>query len=692
MSATDSAHCNALAQETSPYLLQHAHNPVDWLPWGPQALEQARREQKPILLSIGYSACHWCHVMAHESFEDPETAALMNRLYVNIKADREERPDLDKIYQTAHHLLSQRTGGWPLTVFLSPDDQLPFFAGTYFPSEPRYGMPAFRDVLQQVADWFHAHRREARAQGAELARYLQLMAQPAAGDGVLSSQPLDQARRQMARAFDEHQGGFGQAPKFPHPSNLERALRHYAATRAAGQPDGQALHIALFTLERMAEGGIHDHLGGGFCRYSVDERWMIPHFEKMLYDNGPLLALYAQASALTGRQDFRRAAEGIAGWVMREMQTAEGGYCASLDADSESHEGKFYVWTRDAVRAALSAEEYAAFAPRFGLDREPNFEGAWHLHGWKGVSAVAAALGQAPEYTQALLDSARAKLLALREQRVRPGLDDKLLVSWNALMIRGMAIAARHLGQPAWADSATRALDGIQARLWHDGRLFASWRDGKARHAAYLDDYAFLLDAVMELLLTRWRESDIEFAQALAEALLTHFEDREHGGFFFTAHDHETLIQRPRTWADEALPAGNGVAAFALQRLGHWLGETRYLEAAERTLRAAWTAIQESPFSHATLLHALEEYLSPGSLLILRGDGTEPSAWHTRAAAPYAPARQCLAIPSGASMLPGLLVQRTPRGGPVTAYVCRGTHCESPIQTREDFENMLNTL
>jgi hypothetical protein len=693
MSATGSSRCNALAQETSPYLLQHAHNPVDWLPWGEEALERARREQKPILLSIGYSACHWCHVMAHESFEDPVTAALMNRLYVNIKVDREERPDLDKIYQTAHHLLTQRTGGWPLTVFLSPDDQRPFFAGTYFPHEPRYGMPAFSDVLQQISDWFHAHRQEAREQGEELARYLQLLAQPAAGSGgALRGQPLDLARRQMARAFDERRGGFGEAPKFPHPSNIDRALRHDAASRAASQPDEHARHIALFTLERMAEGGIHDHLGGGFCRYAVDADWMIPHFEKMLYDNGPLLALYAQAHALTGREDFRRTAEGIAGWVMQEMQSPEGGYYASLDADSEGHEGKYYVWTRATVRAALSAAEYAAFAPRFGLDREPNFEGAWHLHGWRSVAEVAATLNQPPVHTQALLDNARVKLLTLRGQRVRPSLDDKVLVSWNALMIRGMAIGARHINRPEWTASATRAVDFIQSRLWHGGRLLAAWRTGKAQHAAYLDDYAFLLDALLELLQTRWRTTDLAFAQALAEALLTCFEDRDNGGFYFTAHDHESLIQRPRPWADEALPAGNGVAAQALQRLGHWLGETRYLDAAERCLRAGYAALQESPFSHATLLHALEEYLHPGPVLVLRGSGAELARWHALAAAPYAPLRQCLAIPADAGELPGLLGRRPPLSGAMTVYVCHGQRCEPPLQDEAAYQTLLNTL
>ncbi|HYQ72332.1 MAG TPA: thioredoxin domain-containing protein, partial [Gammaproteobacteria bacterium] len=380
---------NHLRQETSPYLLQHAANPVDWYPWGAEALDRAVRENRPILLSIGYSACHWCHVMAHESFEDPETAALMNRLFVNIKVDREERPDLDKIYQTAHSLLTQRSGGWPLTVFLTPRDHVPFFAGTYFPDRPRHGMPAFRDLLQRISDYLPEHAEEIRDQNAALLRALQGTLDTTAAD-ALTTLPLDSARQQLQHAFDERDGGFGAAPKFPHPTSIERLLRHWAGSRGSGmEPDRRALHMAVFTLEHMARGGIYDQLGGGFCRYSVDDHWEIPHFEKMLYDNGALLALYAEACAATGSPLFERITRETAAWVMREMQSADGGYYSSLDADSEGEEGRYYVWDRNAVRAQLGEADYPLFARRYGLDQTPNFEGRWHLNACRAMAELA---------------------------------------------------------------------------------------------------------------------------------------------------------------------------------------------------------------------------------------------------------------------------------------------------------------
>ena len=497
---------NHLAGETSPYLLQHAGNPVDWHPWGPEALAKAARENKPILLSVGYSACHWCHVMAHECFEDPQVAAVMNALFVNIKVDREERPDLDKIYQTAHALLTQRNGGWPLTMFLTPDGRIPFFGGTYFPKEPRYGLPGFVDLMQRVAGFYRERQADIAEQNTALLQALDSLAAPAYAPGRPSARPLDIARNQLEQHFDPVHGGFGRAPKFPHPTSLERLLRHWAATRDGGQPDERALHLATFTLERMALGGVYDQLGGGFCRYSVDDQWMIPHFEKMLYDNGPLLALYAQAYAATGDPLFARVADETAAWVMREMQAPEGGYYSTLDADSEGEEGRFYVWTPAEVRDLLGAD-YDLFARRYGLDREPNFEGHHHLH----VFATAADLARESSTSEAdvlrRLDAARATLLAARARRVRPGRDEKILTAWNGLMIRGMAIAARHLGRPEYALSAERALDFIRATLWRDGRLLATCKDGRAHLNAYLDDYVFLIDAILELLQVRWRDA-----------------------------------------------------------------------------------------------------------------------------------------------------------------------------------------
>jgi uncharacterized protein YyaL (SSP411 family) len=672
---------NRLANETSPYLRQHAHNPVDWHPWGDEALERARAEHKPILLSIGYSACHWCHVMAHESFEDAETAALMNARFVNIKVDREERPDLDRIYQTAHQVIAQRAGGWPLTMFLTSDAQLPFYGGTYFPKTARYGMPAFRDVLRHVADWYEEHPLEAAKFGAELGDVLKRI-DPDGGGGALEGSVLEAGVRAINGEFDARHGGFGRAPKFPHATSLELLLRRASASELAGTPDAASRHAALFTLERMAAGGIYDQVAGGFSRYSVDDRWMIPHFEKMLYDNGPLLALYAEAHAYTGSPYFARIAHETAAWALREMRARGGGFYSALDADSEGEEGKHYVWKPDGVRALLTPEEYAVVSRRFALDRAANFEGHWHLYAANEIPAVAAALGIEESRARELLDAGRAKLLAAREQRIRPGLDDKQLASWNGLMIRGLAIAARHLGAPELAEAATSALDFIRTTMWRDGRLLAAYKDGRARFPAYLDDHAFLIDAALELLQLRWRAEDLAFAEKLARSLVERFEDRERGGFYFTAHDHETLIHRPRTFGDDSMASGNGVAAKALARLGHLLGRTEYLEAAERTLRAAADAMARYPQAHPSLLIALEEWLEPPEIVILRGEPGELEVWR-EALRGYAPRRLVLAIPADAPSLPEALAARAPSGSAV-AYVCRGPVCSPPITQLKD--------
>jgi uncharacterized protein YyaL (SSP411 family) len=674
---------NRLASETSPYLRQHAHNPVEWYPWSNEALERARAEKKPIHLSVGYHACHWCHVKNEESFEDEATARILNDHFVNIKVDREERPDIDRIYQIAQQMLTQRGGGWPLTMFLTHDDQRPFFGGTYFPKEARYGLPAFRDVLERVAAYYRDHAAELRSQNdALMSAFAQLNPPPAAGDTELGAAPLKSCRAQLARSFDSHHGGFGGAPKFPHPLTIERLLRDWRASAAAPEPDLQALYMATFTLRRMAEGGINDQLGGGFCRYSVDESWMIPHFEKMLYDNGLLLAAYAQAALASGDPFHARAALETAAWTVREMQSPQGGYFSSLDADSEGHEGKFYVWDRSEVEAHLSAEEFAVFAPRFGLDRPANFEGRWHLHVYAPLEEIAQRVAGTPAEVEALLASARAKLLAVRAQRVRPGRDEKVLTSWNALMIRGMAIAARALGRADLLGSATRALDFVRGTLWRDGRLLATWMDSRAHLNAYLDDYVYLVDAVLELQQLRFSAEELEFARQLLEVVLRHFPDAEAGGFYFTSDDHETLIHRSKSFSDDATPAGNGIAARVLLRMGYLLGEPRYLAAAERTLRAAWPALVQHAQAHVALLNALEELLDPPEIVILRGAAPAIEGWRCELARPFAPRRLVLAIPADAADLPPALADKAPRGHAV-AYLCRGSSCSAPLNSLE---------
>ncbi len=674
---------NRLAQATSPYLLQHADNPVDWQPWDEAALQEARERNKPILLSIGYSACHWCHVMAHESFEDEDTAALMNARFVNIKVDREERPDLDRIYQLSHQLMMQRPGGWPLTVVLDPKTQAPFFAGTYFPREPRHGLPPFRQVLQQVADWYVANQSQLAGQDTRLREALQQLEPVAEQRRRLSDAPLGKALLQLEQNFDGDHGGFSDAPKFPHAPQLELLLRRWAHDPKQHRA---ALDMALFTLRRMCEGGLFDHLGGGFCRYSVDAQWMIPHFEKMLYDNGPLLALCSAATRIDRDPLFARAAQLTADWVLREMQAPEGGFYSSLDADSEGHEGKYYVWAREEIAAALPEPDYRLFAQRFGLDRAPNFEGHWHLHGYASPDRLASAFQLSPRAVHERLENSRQVLLKLREQRVRPGRDDKILASWNALMIQGMAAAARHLGREEYLRAAQRALDFIRSTLWREGRLLATCKDGKAQLPAYLDDYALLLDAVLELLQLHWRSEDLGFARALADSLLAHFEDRERGGFFFTAHDHERLLARLKPLADEALPAGNGVAARALTRLGWLLGETRYLDAAERTLQLAFPAMERHPLAYPTLLMALQEMLDPPEILILRGAPQQLREWQAALALDYRPQRLVFAIPADASGLPPALADKRPQGQ-IVAYRCRGLQCSAPVTAIESLQS-----
>ena len=697
---------NRHAAETSPYLRQHADNPVDWWPWNSEALAAARTQDKPILLSIGYSACHWCHVMAHESFEDEATARAMNEKFICIKVDREERPDLDKIYQLAHQALTQRGGGWPLTVFLAPDDLTPFYAGTYFPKEARYGMPPFAYVLEQVRGFWDTRRDAVRAQNTTLREFLANYDSSEAHDGTLDDAPIRAALAQIERNFDSEYGGHVGAPKFPHcpemeflldlssllppgegarradegkashttpPSELETPSPH-PALRATFSRWEKGRNMVELTLTRMAEGGIHDQIGGGFCRYSVDERWEIPHFEKMLYDNAQLLPLYAEQTGDAGL------ARDLIAWLLREMTAPVRGFYSALDADSEHEEGKFYLWQREEVRALLDDEEFAVAERRYGFDLPPNFEhGAWNPIAAMPVVQIASELTLAPSETQGRLARARAKLFAARAQRIRPGLDDKILTAWNALMIAGVARAARTLAAPPLIGLADNALDCLYSRAWGDGRLYAVAGKSATRFPAYLDDHAFLLDALLECLQCRWSDRDLAWAMQLADALLERFEDREHGGFFFTAHDHEELIQRPKPYADEALPSGNGVAARALQRLGHLLGETRYLDAAERTLRAAYATMAQMPAACATLQRALNDFLHPRALVVVRFDSVEENdAWQVALRAAGNSRRvDAYFIPDHAGDLPGAVAAQTYVAGGV-AYVCRGTQCDAP--------------
>ena len=668
---------NHLQHETSPYLLQHAENPVQWYPWGEQALTLARELDKPILLSIGYSACHWCHVMAHESFEDAQIAALMNAHFINIKVDREERPDLDQIYQTAHSMLSQRSGGWPLTVFLTPE-QAPYFTGTYFPKTARYQLPGFGDLIPRVAQYYHEKKADVVLQNQQLADALAHSIPRASSVLSANENTLKLAFDALESAFDFEHGGFGSAPKFPNPSDITLLLHQASADNQ------RAESMALQMLLAMANGGIYDQIGGGFCRYSVDERWNIPHFEKMLYDNGQLLFLYTDAWQVNKDGHFKQVVEETIAWLQREMLSQAGAFYSSLDADSmnvEGHgaEGAFYVWQADEVKALLTPEEFAITSHVFGFDRAPNFEDPHHH-----TQAWHAYLARLPEHVELdLFASARNKLFAARATRPRPGLDDKILTSWNALAIKGLARAGRVFARPDWIALAQNAVDFIRENLWKNEQLLATCKIGQANGKcfghlnAYLDDYAFLLDALIELLQADYRAEDMVFAEDLAEALLENFEADE-GGFYFTSHSHEKLIHRPKRAYDNATPSGNGIAAQALQRLGHTLGEPRYLQSAERALKAFDSSLARNPAACANLCHALAEFLTPPTLVILRGEASKLKAWRVEIQQNYFPHHLFFYLDESVKDLPQTLQRPMPQNNvekDVNAWVCKGVVC-----------------
>jgi uncharacterized protein YyaL (SSP411 family) len=543
-------------------------------------------------------------------------------------------------------------------------------------------LPGFKDLLARVEQLYRARRSDIEQQNTSLLQALSSTVPATGAPQSMSDAPLRAAVRELARIFDPLDGGFGQAPKFPHPFELDFLLRRHAA-RESG-----ALEMVTASLTRMAEGGIFDQLGGGFCRYSVDAHWSIPHFEKMLYDNGPLLALYTDAWRVTEDPLFARVVEQTAAWVMREMQSSAGGYYSSLDADSEHEEGKYYVWSDDEIRQLLTAEEYEVVEPHYGFDLAPNFEDKhWHLHVAKPLRFVATRTGRTLAECQTLLDAARAKLLDAREKRVRPGRDEKILTSWNALMIRGMARAARQFARSDWLASAQRATDFLAATMWQSDRLLATHKDGKTHLNAYLDDHAFLLDALTELMQVELRPADLEFAQSIANALLARFEDPQSGGFFFTSHDHEPLIHRPKPGHDNATPSGNGVAAFALQRLGHMLGDARYLTAAARTLHLFGPHLLDHSSGFASLLNALGEHLEPPQTAVVRGPAEALTPWKTLLRAAYRPYLVAMTIPNGVTGLPHTLTH--PDSDGVNAWVCRGVNCLPPIGKAADFAGVL---
>ncbi len=673
---------NRLIHETSPYLLQHAYNPVDWYPWGEEALERARREDKPLLVSIGYAACHWCHVMERESFEDPATAAIMNEHFVCVKVDREERPDLDAIYMDAVQAMTGG-GGWPLTAFCTPDGR-PFYAGTYFPPEDRHGLPAFRKILLAVAEAWRERRDEVLAQGERVLRVVGQGARLAARDEP-GEEVLREAFELLRGAFDRRFGGFGGAPKFPQPMTLGFLLRCHLR----GMPD--ALEMLTQTLDRMAEGGIFDQVGGGFHRYAVDAAWHVPHFEKMLYDQAQLARLYAQAWQVTGEARYRRVAERTLDHVLRELRSPEGGFWSSLDADSEGEEGRFYVWPyEELVRVAGGGELGRAVAACLGARPEGNWEGTNVLWRPVPVAAVAAELGWDPEELERAVEETIGRLFQAREERVRPATDDKVLAGWNGLAISALAEAGRAFGEPRYVEAAVEAARFVLAELrGPDGRLARAWREGRRSGPGFADDHALLAEACLVLYETTFELRWFEEAQRLADELLRLFHDEEGGGFFQTGADQERLVLRPKELLDHAVPSGNSAAADVLLRMALLTGEERYERAAAGALRAVAEGMRRAPTAFGHALQALDLWVGPAHEVAIVGD---PAAPDTRALVEEVTVRRFLPNRVLAVAAPGdeaarravpLLEGRTTVDGRAAAYVCRRFVCELPVTEPE---------
>jgi len=678
---------NRLATSNSPYLLQHQDNPVDWYPWGPEALERAKAEDKPIFLSIGYAACHWCHVMAHESFEDEATAAYMNEHFINIKVDREERPDIDGIYMTAVVAMTG-SGGWPMSVFVTPDGQ-PFLGGTYFPPVARYNMPSFMDALQHVRRLWTEERDKVLENGRVITQHLQAHSTPQAAGESLQPEALSQAVMTLAQAYDWRHGGWGQAPKFPQPMTIDFLLGR------ATQSDQLALDMARHALQSMALGGMYDVVGGGFARYSVDDHWRVPHFEKMLYDNAQLARVYLHGYLVSKDETLRQVCEETLDFVVRELRHEDGGFYSSLDADCEGEEGKFYVWSLAEIQAHLEKPAADLVIAAYGVSEAGNFEGHNVLQRVKDDAALAAQFGlEKAAAVRQQLAAAHASLLAARSKRTRPGTDDKVLTAWNGLMLIAFAEAARYLQRPDYLQIAQANADFLLREL-HDGnRLLRSWRAGRNRvaqatHNAYLEDYAAL---TLGLLALYQSDGDVRWYAAagkLANEFTQHFADPA-GGFFDTRDDHEALITRPKDMQDNATPSGGGLAALALLQLHAFTGNSDWHAAASSMLASIAGAAVRYPTAFAQWLYAGSWLLAGGREVAIVGEGTDAlveTLWSTwrpfdvAAVSPHPPA-------AGS---PPLLAERPLKDGLATAYVCRNFACQLPVNTAEELANQLAT-
>jgi uncharacterized protein YyaL (SSP411 family) len=677
------ASANRLAQETSPYLLQHAHNPVDWYPWGEEAFARARREDKPILLSIGYSACHWCHVMERECFENPDIAGLMNASFVSVKVDREERPDVDDVYMRAVQLMIGR-GGWPLTVFLTPDGK-PFHGGTYFPPVDRQGMPGFPRVLEAIARAYRERPDDVAKATAQLLEGVQRADQAAPSETALDPTLPLRAADALLRHVDRTNGGLGDAPKFPHSRVFQLMLRQWRATRRQDLLDAVEL-----TCRRMAEGGMYDQIGGGFHRYSVDARWLVPHFEKMLYDNAEIPRLYLELYQATGGPAHRRVVEETLDYLLREMRHPGGGFFSATDADSEGQEGKFFVWTPAEIAEVVEPADVELVCRYWDITEEGNFEGSNIAHVTLTVEQTAALFGRSPDDVTRALAAARQRLYEARGHRVPPGCDDKILTGWNALLIGTLADAGRVLDEARYVAAAAAAAEFLWSQVRRDGRLLHGWTKGAAGHDAFLDDHAFLAAGLLDLYGATGDALHLDRARELIDALESRFHDDAGGGYFFAPHDGEALIVRTKSGADGSIPSGNGVAALALLRLHDLTGEERYRTRAEEILRLYHAAAAQNPFGYTSWLEALERWADGGTEVVVIGaPGADTEALWRVAASRWIPHRTLVRVQPGAAGVPAVARDRPQVDGRATAYVCRNFTCSRPVHTATDLAALL---
>ena len=680
---------NRLSGETSPYLLQHQHNPVDWFPWGPEALAKAKAEEKPIFLSIGYSACHWCHVMERESFENDAIAQMMNERFVNIKVDREERPDLDNLYMAAVQAMTGH-GGWPMSVFLTPDLK-PFYGGTYYPPTDSRGMPGFPRVLLSVERAWQEKRDEILTAAADMTLQLQAAGDLPPSTGELNLTLLDDAARSLGRMFEPVHGGFGSAPKFPHPMDLRVLIRHHARTG-----DAHAMHMVRHTLDKMARGGIYDQLGGGFARYSTDDRWLAPHFEKMLYDNALLTTVYLEAFQLTGDDEYARIAAETIDYILARMTSPEGAFYSTEDADSEGVEGKFYVWDLDEIRQILGPDKATTFAAVYEVSEGGNWEHKNILNLPESIEAVAKRLARDPAMLRSDLAESRAKLFEARERRIHPGKDTKILTSWNGLMLAALAEAGAILNEPKYVEAASRAAEFLLKTMrTPEGRLLRTFKDGQAKLNAYLDDYANLIDGLTRLFEatgeTRWIESALE----LTQTLIDEFHDSEKGGFYYVGQSHETLIARQKDAYDNATPSGNAMAATSLARLAALTGRDDLDKLARSTLQSVHLVMERMPTAAGQSLVALDFLLAPArEFAVIAGtDRADLAAALGVIARKFDPHKVIAPAPTTisprlAELIP-LLADRAAHDGQVTTYLCEKFSCQAPLVGIEALEKSL---